>query len=187
MSTPFSDTADAFVYAMSYIGMKEAKEEICKTTGIKDLFQQKWTNQMGCRNFEDRLRELKHCGCPRCRDEYHRLERNYHERGRQYYDDYNRPSRALSYNPLYLTADFAASQTKETKVEEPKNYALKLLVDQLKSQQIELGAKNNNILADKTVIKTYQASLKVKNTEKLAIENKIKELAGALKKLGHKE
>lgn len=174
------DTTDAFAHAMDQLIAYKNKWEFISTPR-----QQGKINQMGCRNFSDRMRELQRCGCPRCRDEFE----DEYGRGRYYYDDYNRPSRALTYAAApYITSDFGTKEIKvEPKIEEPKNYAVKLLVDQLKAQQGGLASKNAAITNDKAMIKTYQASLKVKNDEKLGIENKIKELAGALKKLGHKE
>lgn len=150
--------------------------------------QQGKTNKMGCHYTEREMQELRRCGCNQCRERYYHLEREMYHNGRYYEDDYNRPSRALTYAAApYITGDFATKEAKVTPIEEPKNYAVKLLVDQLKAQQISLTNKNVAIANDKNMIKIYQASLKIKNGEKLAIENKIKELAGALKKLGHKE
>lgn len=162
-------------------------------TAIKNYDYYKGKLPMSCRNFEEEMRTLQRCGCPQCRDRYYRMERDYHDRGRRYYDEYNRAPSVLNYKPAsYMAIDFAVSE-KEIKMEaktdplEPKNYAVKLLVDQLKAQQTELKTKSNSIEADKKVVKMYQDSLKKKNVEKLAVENKIKELALALKKLGHKE
>lgn len=80
-------------------------------------------------------------------------------------------------------------ETKEAKpvINEPKNYAVKLLVDQLKAQQSNLTAKKTNIDIQKQLIKNANDLIKTYNEGKLEIESKIKELSVALKKLGHKE
>lgn len=135
--------------------------------------------KMHCRNSEDKMRELRRCGCNQCLDEYRRLEyRYYRER-----DYYSMPR--ASAGPIMIATKEVTPV--ETKIEEPKNYAVKKLVDELKSQQNSLTSKKAGIDSDKNMIKTYQGMLKTKNSEKLAIENKIKELSVALKKLGHKE
>lgn len=142
----------------------------------KNNFFQTWKPEMHCNR---RMEELKRCGCTQCRDEYYRLERQ------NYYDDYRLAK------PIMMAVDWAGNEPKKETlkmtIEEPKNYAVKLLVDQLKAQQTGLASKKVAIENDKAYIKSYQAAMKIKNTEKLAIETKIKELSTALKKLGHKE
>lgn len=65
-------------------------------------------------------------------------------------------------------------------MEEPKNIAIKILVDKLKSEQSSLATNETSLKVHETNAKSYR---EVKNKNQHAI----KELASALKKLGHKE
>lgn len=69
---------------------------------------------------------------------------------------------------------------KESKMEEPKNIAIKILVDKLKAEQICLASTEASLKSYEDSAKRYQES-KNKNL------HAIKELAAALKKLGHKD
>lgn len=133
-----------------------------------------------CIATERKMDDLRRCGCNQCYDEYRRLERDY-------YRDYSRDYYIAPQLSAPVIAKVELKMTETKSVEEPKNYAHKLLVDQLKAQQSALTSKNANIDADKNSIKSYQGYLKTKKVEKLAIETKIKELSVALKKLGHRE
>ncbi len=132
---------------------------------------------MGCYNMSRRLDELRRCGCRACEEEYYEMRRR---EERRYYDA----------PPKFLTAGFietrnpilatAVDYKKETKVEEPKNIAVKMLVDKLKVEQSALKGHQE-------VLTNYAKTVKEYNTKKLAAQKNIKELAAALKKLGHKE
>ena len=65
-------------------------------------------------------------------------------------------------------------------MEEPKNIAIKLLVDKLKMEQSALASNESSL-------KTYETSAKQYREKKNKNLRDIKELAAALKKLGHKE
>lgn len=137
-------------------------------------------------DIREEMRHLQRCGCNRCYDKYKSLQYEYDRSERYAY--YSSPIQA----PMLKLSDYQIPITEEKKmnipaIAEPKNYAVKLLVDQLKAQQGSLTLKKNSIDSDKSMIKVYQNYLKTKNTEKLTLENKIKELSVALKKLGHKE
>lgn len=137
---------------------------------------------MGCYANSRRMDELRRCGCSRCREEYYQLERDNYYQSRNYYrphiDDYKMP----------LIYTEPKEETKvETKIEEPKNYAVKKLVDELKQQQNSLTSTKAAIDSSKGMRKTYDEEIKKKNKTKSEIETKIKELSVALRKLGHKE
>ena len=199
-------TPEAWEFALKFLKNNEAaRQEIYLTSGImeqiKDLqkykyvdygrqqgkseyfrqYMQEWKPEMyHCRAVERKLDDLQRCGCNRCYEEYRRLERDYY-RQRDYSRDYYIATQVASIAKVEL------KMTETNPVEEPKNYAHKLLVDQLKAQQSALTSKNANIDADKNTIKSYHGYLRTKKAEKLAIETKIKELSVALKKLGHKD
>ena len=65
-------------------------------------------------------------------------------------------------------------------MEEPKNIAVKILVDKLKGEQKSLAS-------NETILKSYEASAKTCRMAKAKNLKDIKELVTALKKLGHKE
>lgn len=69
---------------------------------------------------------------------------------------------------------------KEPKMEEPKNIAIKILVEKLKTEQSSLASNESQLKLYERYTKTYRDN-KSKN------QRAIKELAAALKKLGHKE
>lgn len=167
-----------------YIEQSRKQGKTSAITALNDYFKnsffQTWKPEMyNDRRYAQReMHELKRCGCNQCREKYYHFERDYYR-----YRDYYTPIVVM---PTMIGTD-QAKETKMEKIEEPKNYAVKLLVDQLKAQQTSLTSKKTAIEQDKAEIKRHQGNLKTKNTEKLAIENKIKELSVALKKLGHKE
>jgi len=136
---------------------------------------------MGCRNIQEKLYELKRCGCNDCYREYDNIMRN-RERSRYYDIDPPRfaaiPSgyQAVPNKLLATAVDFV----KEKPVEDIKNVAVKLLVDKLKVEQKALSGHQE-------VLANYAKTIKEYNTKKLAAQKNIKELAAALKKLGHKE
>ncbi len=152
---------------------KYTQGQIFNTTGI---------DKMSCYHREREMEELRRCGCNECREKYYHMERDYY-RDRSRRDYYQMPS---VLTPRITAVDYT-KEIKVTPIEEPKNYAVKLLVDQLKAQQINLDGKKSAIDSQKNQIKIIQTAMKNNNTEKLGIENKIKELSVALKKLGHKE
>lgn len=139
-------------------------------------------NMYHCRATERKLDDLKRCGFNRCYEEYHHLEHYHRDRDYSTRNYYIPPN---TYLPVMAKMETEMTETKP--VEEPKNYAHKLLVEQLKAQQNALNSKNTSIESDKNTIKSYNGYLKTKKVEKLTIETKIKELSAALKKLGHKE
>lgn len=185
-----SDMADAFAYMMQGRAVTKPSEMYKAMNEIREYkyierSRQQGKTQMSCRYTELEMHELQRCGCNICREKYYHMERDYY-RGRSY-DDYNRPGNYYNPLPMIAAADYNKKEIKVTPIEEPKNYAVKLLVDQLKAQQINLTGKKSAIESQKSQIKIIQTAMKGNNTEKLAIENKIKELSTALKKLGHKE
>lgn len=146
-------------------------------------YMQEWKPEMRCRNdreFEYRMRELKNCGCNRCRDEYYRLKHDYH-RERDY-------SRNYYVNPsIAITQKVELKMTETKPVEEPKNVAVKTLVDKLKVEQAALGSAKTTIDSYKAQIKTFSGYVKTYNDKKIGAEKNIRELSVALKKLGHKD
>jgi len=80
-------------------------------------------------------------------------------------------------SPAQLTSKV---EIKMEKVEEPKNIAVKILVDKLKAEQSALTSAKSSLETYKNYVKTY-------SDNKTKAEKNIKELSGALKKLGHKE
>lgn len=134
---------------------------------------------MSCRNIEEKLHELHRCGCRRCEEEYYHLRDRLYDRDRYRVTPYIIPSE-LSYRPnavLKIAIDYLAA--KEPKMEEPKNIAVRLLVDKLKSEQGVLASNSTSLASYEKHVKTYREA---KNKNLRAI----KELATALKKLGHK-
>lgn len=134
---------------------------------------------MSCRSIQYKMDDLRRCGCGRCRDEYYRLERDMYDR--RYYE----PPRITGMDYGSAVAKVTAQLTskveiKMEKVEEPKNIAVKILVDKLKAEQSTLTSAKSSLETYKTYIKTY-------SDNKTKAEKNIKELSGALKKLGHKE
>lgn len=65
-------------------------------------------------------------------------------------------------------------------MEEPKNIAIKILVDKLKAEQ-------GNLSSNATMLKSHEDNAKIWREKKTKNQKAIKELASALKKLGHKE
>jgi hypothetical protein len=179
MAQPSQDMLDSFRYMM------EARKEIEDITGLsavavmtkKRMTTKYWEGNWemrDCYNIENQMRELRRCGCDRCREQYDRLARE------RYYRDH----------PMYyIPQQLIFNEEKENPVEnnEPKNYAVKLLVDQLKAQQGYLTSEKNKIESQKQAIKNANEFIKGYSKTKTGIEAKIKELSGALKKLGHKE
>jgi hypothetical protein len=128
-----------------------------------------------CRNTEQKMYELQRCGCRQCEREYYNLRDNM-MRG-----DYERQMRYATGIPQSLLVPIINTiLPKEIKMEEPKNIAVKLLVDKLKSEQSSLASNESNL-------KSYEASAKQYREKKNTNLKAIKELATALKKLGHKE
>jgi uncharacterized protein YlxW (UPF0749 family) len=78
-----------------------------------------------------------------------------------------------------MPAVLSAEVPKETKMEEPKNIAIKLLVEKLKSEQ-------SNLASNESMLKSYETNAKSYRQKKSGNLCSIKELAAALKKLGHK-
>lgn len=65
-------------------------------------------------------------------------------------------------------------------MEEPKNIAIKILVEKLKSEQTCLASNESSL-------KTYENSVKNYREAKGKNRRAIKDLAAALRKLGHKD
>lgn len=133
---------------------------------------------MSCRNYAERMDSLRRCGCRRCEAEYYDL-RDRDDQG------YYRRANLRDYRPTYLQGPNPPSIIiqpipKEPKMEEPKNVAIKILVDRLKSEQSSLASTETQLKLYETYVKTHRES---KNKNQRAI----KELATALKKLGHKD
>jgi hypothetical protein len=173
MAQPSQDMFDSFRYMM------EARKEIAGLSAVAVMAKYRNYEMRDCYNIENQMRELRRCGCDRCREQYDRLARE-----RRYYDH------PLYYIPKALiTEQVSINEEKEKPVEnnEPKNYAVKLLVDQLKAQQSYLTSEKNKIESQKQAIKNANEFIKGYVKTKTGIEAKIKELSGALKKLGHKE
>lgn len=136
-----------------------------------------------CRNTEEEMRSLRRCGCSSCYHRYRELEDGYN-RSRAY-RDYQIPNLTV---PLSIGVDAAKEEKKMTTVvEEPKNCAVKTLVDKLKTEQSTLASQNSSIESNKKLVKTYSDYVKDHKKKKADTETKIKELGAALKKLGHKE
>ncbi len=133
---------------------------------------------MNCRNLDERLYQLQRCGCRRCEQEYYR-ERGDYWRLRDC--DYGNRQMVTYASSVPSIASILSYPPKppETKMEEPKNIAIKLLVDKLKSEQ---GSLASNVSS----LKTYEDSAKRYREAKGKNLKAIKELATALKKLGHK-
>lgn len=124
-----------------------------------------------CRNLDETLSNLRRCGCRRCEEEY------YHRRdGRAIYD-YS-PSRIPL--PSIAAPMLSSEPQKETKMEEPKNIAIKILVEKLKSEQ-------GSLASNEISLKSYEESAKRYRDGKSKNQHAIKELAAALKRLGHKD
>ncbi len=171
-----SDSADALAYTLvNYNQPGYITYEPSLLTVLKS--RQKEINKMHCRATEEEMRSLQRCGCNQCYDKYQRLV---HDIERERYRDYYAPIQM----PALKLTDY--STTKETpKMEtvaapEPKNIAVKILVDKLKVKQISLNS-------NKATLDSYKAYVKQYNAKKLADEKDIRELSAALKKLGHKE
>lgn len=134
---------------------------------------------MLCRNSEHRMKELRSCGCNQCYREFRELEERYYR-----YKHYG-PPRFLgvdlgSQDKSVAVVTNVIIKEKLKMIEEPKNIAVKLLVDKLKTEQATLsGAKSN--------VELYKNYVKIHTATKTKAENNIKELSGALKKLGHKD
>lgn len=128
---------------------------------------------MYCRNISYKLDELRRCGCRHCEEKYYHMrdgyERTYRSR------DYYLPPTAMMQPALLTTIT-----PKEPKMEEPKNIAIKILVDKLKTEQSSLASTETQLKLYETYVKTHRDH---KNKNLRAI----KELAAALKKLGHKD
>lgn len=132
---------------------------------------------MSCRNTEYKMRELRNCGCGQCYDEYRRLEDRYYRRERM---NYYEPLRIEQQFIHPVTVKTTAGLIKMEKVEEPKNIAVKILVDKLKVEQ-------STLTSAKSSLETYKGYVKTYTDNKTKAEKNIKELSRALKKLGHKD
>lgn len=131
---------------------------------------------MSCRNIHYKLDELRRCGCRRCEEEYYYMRDGYERNFRISAFDYQRVAGMLATAAPMLLAE----TSKETKMEEPKNIAIKILVEKLKSEQSSLASTE-------TQLKLYEAYVKTHREIKNKNLHAIKELAAALKKLGHKD
>jgi len=130
---------------------------------------------MSCRNIDEKLYELRKCGCNRCRNEYEDIMSD-----RRY-----RQSRPLTYIPdgyierqntmLATAVDFI----KETKVDHP-NSAINVL---LNKRLVETQQHDNY----DTNVKAAQATLDSHTANRDRLAKSLKELNAALKKLGYKE
>lgn len=126
-----------------------------------------------CRNDDERLNSLRRCGCRRCEEEYYNMRSNYE----RYVPSYSNKN---YYLPIATTsAVLPAKISKESKMEEPKNIAIKILVDKLKTEQ-------GNLASNEAQLKIYEGHAKTYRENKNKNQKDIKELAAALKKLGHK-
>lgn len=141
---------------------------------------------MSCYNDKLRLDQLRRCGCGKCYNEYnqlkYRLDREY------YYKDISpiymgEPSSNKNTN-LATTRDYPMSigvdLPSPLKIEEPKNIAVKLLVDKFKAEQSKLTSAEASIASYKIILDNH-------NKSKSEAQKNLKELGLALKKLGHKE
>lgn len=125
-----------------------------------------------CRNFDEELNSLRRCGCPHCEEKYYHLRRNYRA------INYDYPRAMIM--PSIAAPMLFAETSKEPKMEEPKNIAIKILVEKLKAEQ---GCLSSN----ETSLKSYEELAKRYREAKNKNQRAIKELASALKKLGHKD
>ena len=134
---------------------------------------------MSCRNMEKELYKLRRCGCDRCRSQHQQMYRNAKERSLENIGQYMTVPQDIGIDLAKVT-DYMPDKPTQLKAEEPKNIAIKLLVDKLKAEQLELAATQK--LAD-----DYKSKLNVQLASKKSHLKTIKELSDALKKLGHKE
>lgn len=131
---------------------------------------------LSCRNYNEKWNdELRRCGCRRCEEEYYNM-RHWYERN--YRNAYNYQSTLDM--PAIAAPMLSVAIPKEPKMEEPKNIAIKILVEKLKAEQSSLAANEGQLKIYEGYAKTYREN-KGKN------QKAIKELAAALKKLGHKD
>ena len=174
------DMSDAIRYYL------EAQKEIERTTGMNKFLEGDWGNANLKTATEIREKERRMSSIER---EMNELEYRYKQLQRELAYRNDRPRAIVDYYKPFPMMIVGIDKAKEEKPvnTEPKNYAVKLLVDQLKQQQGVLIGKKSNIDACKQEIKNAQERMKGYNKNKLEVENKIKELSGALKKLGHKE
>jgi hypothetical protein len=126
-----------------------------------------------CRNYYEKLDILRRCGCSRCEAEFYHL-RNGDEK------DYRTLSYEYSPPRMIASAILSTKVPKEPQMDEPKNIAIKILVDKLKAEQSSLASNTSTL-------KTYEDSAKTYHKKKSQNQHAIKDLAAALKKLGHKD
>lgn len=131
---------------------------------------------MSCRNLRYKLDELRRCGCRRCEEEYYHMRDGYERNFRVSAYDYQR----AVVMPSITAHMFSAATPKELKMEEPKNIAIKILVDKLKAEQ-------GNLSSNATMLKSHEDNAKIWREKKSKNQKAIKELAAALKKLVHKD
>lgn len=121
---------------------------------------------MECYQDERRIQELRRCGCKKCHREYDELMYRYRYRQNSYYD----------------APPMINKEPKTPKVEtiEPKDIAVKLILDRFKAEQGKLAVAEASI-------RSFKATLATQNKTKSDAQKVLKELGAALKKLGHKE
>lgn len=126
-------------------------------------------------SIDREMRHLRNCGCRACYTRYKELEQAYYRR--QHHYSYIGVDMASEKDMTIMLANPPATVTK---TEEPKNIAVKLLVDKLKVEQEDLKKHNTNI-------EYHTKQLKQHRINKSTTDKNLKELGAALKKLGHKE
>lgn len=133
------------------------------------------------RELENRRRYLFNCGCDSCREEVRRLERELHQLENYRYSWYQSNPRIGDTLRIRMPKDYllGVDMVKPEPEPEIKNIAVKLLVNKLKADQSNLSSAENMIASIKKTLKVY-------TDQKNTAQKNIKELAAALKKLGHK-
>lgn len=122
------------------------------------------------------LHDGSRCGCKSCQIELGKLEQKLDARN-GYINSINNPP-ISNYYAKAIGVDY--SKKEMLKVEEPKNIAVKILVDKLNAEQISLDRNLAQLNIHENTVKTFRETT-VKNLKN------IKELAAALKKLGYKK